>query len=96
MCVKAPIRAFSPVLGVVVQSIAKMLLKRIFNKKLTDMNTKNILIDTCRLNFIVESRQDSSGNTSYYVTTSVGRVHFHSMDSVLDFINSNSFGYVQK
>ena len=55
-----------------------------------------IKVETIRLNWLCESRQDSSGKTMYYVTSSLGRVRFRNIDSVLDFITNNKdLGYVE-
>ena len=52
-------------------------------------------IDTERLTFLIEGRRDIQGKESYTLSVANIRLHLHSMDSVLDVINSNSIGYVE-
>lgn len=59
------------------------------------MNTSKLLVDKTRLLFLVEGRKCVTGVTTYFVTCKGGRFHFNSLDSVIDFINSNDFGYVE-
>lgn len=59
------------------------------------MNTKQILIDSSRLKFLIEARNDEKGRTMYYVRFGSERIRFSSMDSVIDFVNSNcDLGFV--
>lgn len=45
---------------------------------------------------LLEVRQDSLGKRCYVLTTSLGRMRFRNMDSVLDFMNmNNDLGYVE-
>ena len=48
-----------------------------------------------RINYIISSHQSDKGRTYFKVYTSSGVFLFHSMESVLDFINSNTFGYLE-
>lgn len=48
-----------------------------------------------RINYIISSHQSDPGRTYFKVYTSSGVFLFHSMESVLDFINSNTFGYLE-
>ena len=55
----------------------------------------NITVDTTRLNYLIESRQDLKGNTSYIVRCSCGSLRFRSLESVLDFLEMNrDLGYI--
>lgn len=58
---------------------------------------KNFLntIEKRNLRYLIECRQDLKGSTYFMVSSSVGRLRFHSMDAVLDFVNSNDLGYVE-
>lgn len=45
---------------------------------------------------LVEVRQDLQAKRCYVVTSSLGRVRFRSLESVLDFMNMNdNLGYVE-
>ena len=48
-----------------------------------------IKVDNQRLNFLIESRNDITGKTSYVIHCSLGRLRFRNMSSVLDFIEMN-------
>ena len=54
-----------------------------------------VKVDNTRLVFLIEARKDLKGSTSYYLSIGDIRLHLHSLDSVLDIINSNSYGYVE-
>lgn len=52
-------------------------------------------IDTTRLNYVIESRQDLQGKTSYVVICSLGKVRFRNLSSVFEFLEMNSnLGYI--
>lgn len=50
------------------------------NKKVINLN---------RVNFILVSRNDCVGKTSFTITSSVGDIRFRDLSSVLDFIDMN-------
>lgn len=53
-----------------------------------------INIDKTRLQLVIEQHKSQSGETYYVVSCACGRLCFRKLDSVLDLLNNNSFGYV--
>lgn len=53
-----------------------------------------IKVNTNQLKFVLESHNTTSGTPYFLVTCNGGTFRFTKLDSVLDFINHNDFGYV--
>lgn len=59
------------------------------------MNTKKLFVDSTRLVLLIEERRDLEGKVSFVVTSSLGKIRFRELSSLLDFINSNKdLGYI--
>lgn len=56
---------------------------------------KSKKVETKGLEFLIEGRRTQKGTPYYMLTTSCGSFRLASMESVLDFINNNSFGHVE-
>lgn len=54
-----------------------------------------VKIEDTRLNYVIVSRNDLQGKTSYKVICSAGEFRFRTIDSVLEFLKMNEFGYIK-
>lgn len=55
-----------------------------------------IKVDTSRLNLLIEVRTDLQAKVNYSVTSSLGKIRFRELSSVLDFIHmNNNLGFIE-
>lgn len=52
-------------------------------------------VNTNKLLWLIEAHKTDKGDTYYMVRTQVLDIRFSSIDSVLDFINHNSFVFIK-
>lgn len=55
----------------------------------------NLKIDRDFLQLVIEQHKSQTGDTYFVVSSACGRLCFRSLDSVLDLLNNNVFGYVE-